>query len=210
MRTFLRDLFRPSSEFHDPSIFFSRPPQTETDRLLLRPLRMGDVRDIFEYGRDPQVAEHVLWDAYTDISDARAYLRWILRQYRDGQPCSVAIVYKETGQVIGTIGWMSWNPEHQVAEIGYSLSREYWNRGLMTEALSAMIRLSFEQLPVNRLEAVHETENPASGRVMEKCGMKKEGILRQRIRNKGRRADVVLYAILRDDLKSGGSKAAQD
>ena len=65
-----------------------------------------------------------------------------------------------------------------------------------------MIRSVFAALPVNRLEAQHDLRNPASGRVMEKSGMKKEGILRQRIRNKGEYVDVALFAILRSDLEN--------
>ena len=70
------------------------------------------------------------------------------------------------------------------------------------EALRAVIRSVFAELPVNRLEAQHDLRNPASGRVMEKSGMKKEGILRQRIRNKGEYVDVALFAILRSDLEN--------
>ena len=69
----------------------------------------------------------------------------------------------------------------------------------MTEALREVIRYTFSEMEINRIEAQHETENPASGRVMEKCGMKKEGILRQRLYNKGRFVDVCLYSILRSE-----------
>jgi ribosomal-protein-alanine N-acetyltransferase len=85
------------------------------------------------------------------------------------------------------------------AEVGYSFSREFWNRGYATEALRAVLASAFESLPLNRVEAQHDLRNPASGRVMEKCSMTFEGILRQRICNKGEFIDVALYAILRRD-----------
>jgi len=92
------------------------------------------------------------------------------------------------------------------AEIGYSLSRDYWNRGIMTEALKAVIEYGFSALNLNRIEAQHETTNPASGAVMRKCRMQKEGTLRSRLMNKGRFVDVDLYAILRKDYIDLGRK----
>lgn len=184
-------------EFLEPAM--GGMPRLETQRLTLRKAAMSDAADLYEYGRDPRVAEHVLWEAYQSIHEARAYVRYLQRQYRSQAPSSWCIEHKESGKVIGTIGLMWWNQEHQSAEIGYSLSRAYWNQGLMTEALVEVIRYCFEELNLHRLEAQHECSNPASGRVMEKVGMQREGLLRGRLRNKGRYVDVYLYAILRED-----------
>ena len=86
------------------------------------------------------------------------------------------------------------------AEVGYSLSRAHWNHGYMSEALNAIVEFGFTKLGLNRIEAQHESDNPASGHVMANAGMKFEGTLRQRIYNKGRYADVDLYAIVRSDF----------
>lgn len=177
-------------------------PRLRTQRLLLRKANMSDAADLYEYGRNPQVAQHVLWEAYASIHDARAYVRYLQRQYRNHVPSSWCIEHLETGKVIGTIGLMWWNQEHNSAEIGYSLSQDYWNQGLMTEALQEVLRYSFEELNIHRLEAQHECTNPASGRVMEKVGMRKEGMLQGRLRNKGRYVDVYLYAILRENWRA--------
>lgn len=182
--------------------FFARLPQLETPRLVLRRMTMADAEDIFVYGRDPEVSRHVLWDAYRNVGEARAYLRYIQRQYRAGDPSSWGIVLKESGRLIGTIGFMWWNRECRSAEVGYSLSRAHWNRGLMTEALGAVLRFGFDEMDLHRVEAQHEVDNPASGRVMEKVGMKKEGVLRGRLFNKGRFVDVALYAVLRGEFKA--------
>ena len=179
-------------------MFFTMPP-IETDRLLLRRLEMGAAQVIFDYGRDPEVARHVLWDAYESVSECRSYIRSMQRRYRMGDPASWGIVLKATGRVVGTIGYMWHQEDHSSVEVGYSLARTLWNRGLMTEALRAVIAYSFDELHLNRVEAQHELTNPASGEVMKKCGMLREGTLRQRLRNKGRYVDVALYAILRDD-----------
>lgn len=180
---------------------FSDLPVLETPRLILRPLRMSDARDVYAYSADPEVAKHVLWEPHRSIGETRAYLRYILRQYRSGMPTSYGIVLKETGTVVGTIGFMWLNPENRSAEVGYSLARPLWNRGLMTEALSAVLDMAFTVLRLHRVEAQHETDNPASGRVMLKSGMHREGTLRGRIFNKGRFVDVDLYAILREEWR---------
>ena len=170
-----------------------------TARLTLRRLEMGDAQDIFDYGRDPEVARHVLWEPYESVSEARWYIRAMQRKYRSLSPSSWGICLNEQRRIVGTIGYMWYNQEHSSVEVGYSLARDQWNRGLMSEALTAVIRHTFLDLHINRIEAQHELTNPASGRVMEKCGMLKEGVLRQRLRNKGRYVDVALYAILRED-----------
>ncbi len=176
-------------------------PTLETRRLRLRKLSMRDAQDIFDYSQDPQVARYVLWEAQTSLSEARSYIRFMLRKYRLGEPASWGIEWKETGRIIGTIGFMWIQRDNAAAEVGYSLSRAYWNRGIMTEALRALLRYGFRSMNLNRIEAQHETENPASGAVMRKCGMQREGTLRQRLLNKGRFVDVELYAILRRDFR---------
>lgn len=174
-------------------------PSLESERLLLRRLCMRDALDIFDYSRDPEVARHVLWSAHASLSESRSYIRYMLRRYRLGDPSSWGIVLKSENRVIGTIGFMWIQEENASAEVGYSLSRAYWNRGIMTEALRLVLEFGFQRLRLNRIEAQHEVDNPASGAVMRKAGMAYEGILRQRLCNKGRFVDVALYAALRAD-----------
>ncbi len=178
---------------------FASLPTLTTPRLILRQVRMSDAQDIYEYSRDPEVARHVLWDAHTSIHQTRAYIRFLLRQYRTGQPGSFVIELARERKAIGTIGFMWINQDYRSAEVGYSLSRSYWNQGIMSEALAAVLSFGFERLHLNRIEAQHESDNPASGKVMAHCGMAYEGRMRGRIYNKGRYVDVDVYAILRDD-----------
>lgn len=176
-------------------------PTLETPRLRLRKLQMRDAADIYHYSRDTEVARHVLWDAHRSIGDSRGYLRYMLRRYRNREPASWGIEWKDTGEIIGTIGFMWIQSDNNAAEVGYSLNRDFWNNGIMTEALRAVIAHGFGSMNLNRIEAQHETTNPASGAVMRKCGMVREGTLRQRLYNKGKYVDVELYAILRKDYK---------
>lgn len=170
-------------------------------RLHLRKLTMRDAEDMFEYSRDPRVAEHVLWDAHTSVSDTKSYIRYMLRKYRNGEPSSWGIALNSDDRVIGTIGFMWIQPENAAAEVGYSLARAQWNHGYMTEALRTILKYAFREMGLNRVEAIHEVTNPASGAVMRKCGMTKEGTLISKVYNKGKYQDVDLYAILRKDFK---------
>lgn len=183
------------------SIFNDYMPVLATPRLRLRKLVMSDAQDIYDYGRDARVAQYVLWDAYKSIGEAKSFLRFMLRKYRCEEPASWGIELRETGRIIGTIGFMWIQDEHASAEVGYSLSREYWNKGLMTEALTAVLAYGFTHLRLNRIEAQYEVENPASGAVMMKCGMKKEGILRQRLFNKGKYRDVIVCSVLKEEYR---------
>ncbi len=185
---------------------FASLPTLSTPRLTLRAARMSDARDMYDYSRDPEVARHVLWDAHTSIRQTRGYLRYLLRQYRAGQPGTFVIELAAEKRVIGTIGLMWVQQDSRSAEIGYSLGRAYWNRGLMTEAVRAILAFCFDTLRLNRVEAQHETDNPASGAVMRHAGMRHEGLLRQRVYNKGRYVDVALYAILRGEYEAQRAK----
>lgn len=195
----LRWLTLPAAEPDTPQDFFARLPVIKTERLILRKMTMRDAPDVYRYARDREVARHVLWEAHQSILDTRSYIRYLQYQYRSGEPGSWAIVLKETGRVVGTIGYMSYLPDHSTVEVGYSLSREHWGKGLMTEALNAVMAETFRVLKLHRIEAMHFTDNPASGRVMEKCGMQHEGHLRERICCKGVFRDVEMWAILRKD-----------
>ncbi|MBQ8160661.1 MAG: GNAT family N-acetyltransferase [Clostridia bacterium] len=180
---------------------FSMLPKLESERLIIRPVNMRDAKDIYAYSKDPDVARYVLWDAYESLKDARVYIRFLRRCYRSGSPASMGIELKQEKKIIGTIGFMTFQPDAMCAEVGYSLSKEYWNRGIMTEALERMLKFGFEDLQLHRIEAMHEVRNPASGRVMQKCRMTLEGTMRQKLYNKGEWVDVNLYSILQEEWK---------
>lgn len=198
-RSFWHFLTLPALEPSTPQEYFARLPVIDTPRLTLRKMRMSDAPDVYRYAKDPEVARHVLWEAHQSMWETRAYIRYMLWQYRSGLPSSWAIELKETGQVVGTIGYMSYSADNATVEVGYSLAREQWSKGLMTEALNSVIGETFRALDMHRIEAMHFTDNPASGRVMEKCGMLHEGHLRGRVCCKGVFRDVEMWGILRKD-----------
>ena len=107
---------------------------------------------------------------------------------------------KREGTLAGTIGLREIDAEHAQAELGFWVAVDCWRQGYATEAARAVTNFGFEQLGLNRIYAHHMVRNPASGRVLAKIGMKREGLLRQRVRKWGVFEDVVLMALLRGDL----------
>jgi ribosomal-protein-alanine N-acetyltransferase len=161
---------------------------------------MRDASDVFDYASVFEVAEHVSWEKHRNISDSINFLRIITQQYENCLPSPWGIVYKENSKLIGTIGFHVWSQPNFYAEVGYALSKDYWNRGIMTEALNAVMDFGFNRLNLNRIEATCMLNNAASERVMMKCGMKYEGILLQKLFAKDKFHDLKLYAILKSDF----------
>jgi ribosomal-protein-alanine N-acetyltransferase len=174
-------------------------PDLETERLLLRAPSYSDVADIFEYASDPEVALHTLWEPHQTHEDTRNFLDFIFDQRRSARAIIWAMVHKTEGRVIGTIGLANCSHQHSRAELGFAIGRRCWNQGYTSEAVAAVLRSAFHELRFNRIEAFCKVENLASARVLEKSGLRFEGILRQRELIKGRFEDLKLYAMLHDE-----------
>lgn len=174
----------------------------ETGRIILRKMSMHDTNDLFEYASEPEVAQFVTWEYHKSIADSKKFLKSILQKYKEHKVAPWGIVLKENNKLIGTGGYVWWNPNHRSAEIGYALSKKYWNKGLMTEAVRGIIRFGFEKMELNRIEARCKPENAASEKVLQKCGMKLEGILRQQMFAKGEYQDLKMYSILKEEYKN--------
>lgn len=174
-------------------------PRIQTERLILRSPKSSDVGALFSYATDPQVSRYVLWSAHRTPADSAWFIRKVRSENRQGNEMTLTVEEKSSGQMIGTMGFVSFNHQHHLAEVGYSFSKKSWGKGYATEALTALIRYGFEVLELNRIEGVCDVRNPASGRVMEKCGLQYEGTLRGKALLKGDYADVKQYAILKKD-----------
>jgi len=176
-------------------------PTLETERLILRKMAPSDAEAVFAYASDPEVTRYVIWETHRSIEDSRAFLELESSKRESGGEPEWGIVYKGDHRFIGTCGIVSWDPDHARAELGYVLSRDYWGRGLMAEAVRAVISFGFQRMNLNRIEARCTAENAASARVMEKAGMTHEGTMRQREVIKGAYRDMELYAILRGEFR---------
>jgi ribosomal-protein-alanine N-acetyltransferase len=174
---------------------FGDLPSLETDRLLLRRLEADDLEDVFAYASDPEVAKHTSWPAHETLQDSREFLNYVLELYKNGEVAPWGVVLE--GKVVCTCGFLEWNRHSSRAEIGYALSSRYWGRGLMTEAVRGVIAFGFRTMNLNRIQGRCEIENIASVRVMEKAGMKLEGVLREHEYSEGNYLDIAIYSILR-------------
>lgn len=173
-------------------------PEIETERLRLRKIEPADLENMFAITSDPEVPKCMNWQPHRDIAETRESIEEYTRGYATGDCFRWAIAWKADNRFIG---FMAVKPvfQHNRVNIGYWLGRPYWGRGIMAEALQAMIRLCFESLGVNRVEADHFEDNPASGRVMEKAGMRYEGLLEQYCLGKdGKYHGCRFYSITRD------------
>ena len=174
----------------------------ETERLILRPMEESDADALFPLINDADVAINMLSVPHPYPEDA--YVPWI-RQSREAmerkEMYETAIVLKETGLPIGacTIMNISWG--HMRAEIGYWLGKPYWGQGYMTEAVKGMLRFGFEELGLERIYAICFKRNKASARVLEKAGLKYEGLMRHGVKKGDEFLDVPLFGIIREDLK---------
>ena len=168
-----------------------------TERLILRKFALKDAEDIVEYGSDAETMEYLVWEGLNTIEEARA----AIYDYYWSRNGIWAIEHAQSGKVIGAID-LRLDQQHDKAGFGYVLNRKFWNMGYATEALKAVLRVCFEELGLNRVESQHYAENPASGRVMEKAGMKREGCLVQSEKIKGVFRDCVRYGIVRSDYYS--------
>ena len=172
----------------------------ETRRLILRQFRPEDAEDMFTaWASDQEVTRFLTWPPHSDAGATRALLENWVRQYTDGGYFNWGIEWKENGRLIGNISVVRLDEETDSAEIGYCLGRAHWGHGFMPEALRAVMDYLFDTAEVNRIAACHDVSNPRSGRVMEKAGMKREGVLRASGKNNRGICDVVWYALLRSD-----------
>lgn len=176
----------------------------ETERLILRPFRSEDAPVMFRnWAGDREVPKYLTWNVHRSVADTENVVNMWVAQYNDIKTYNWVIVLKELGEPIGSINVCRLYENIDGAEIGYCIGKPWWGKGIMTEAFSAIIPYLFE-VGFNRIDAAHAVKNPASGRVMQKCGLKYEGTFRQFFRSTaGELLDISFYSILREEWGTG-------
>ncbi|MCL2224158.1 MAG: GNAT family N-acetyltransferase [Defluviitaleaceae bacterium] len=170
--------------------------EIRTARLVLRKFRKEDAADVFEYASDEETMKFLTVGTHPSIDVSRG----VIFNYFLSRTGIFAIEFDKK-----CIGCMDFRIDHEdeKGSFGYVLNRKYWGRGFMTEALTAVLELAFEKLELNRVESTHYVGNEGSGRVMQKCGMKFEGVGIREKKIKGVFRDVVHYAILKEHFRGG-------
>ena len=175
-------------------------PTITTERLILRPYKLDDALELQRLIGERDVAR-TLMSVPHPYENGMAE-EWIGRRqelFDKGESVNFAITHREDGYLIGGIGFHQVDREAERAEIGYWIAKQYWNNGYGTEAAMAVVKFGFEVMKLNRIHAAHFSNNPASGRIMQKIGMKYEGCRRQHVRKWGELLDWECYGILRSE-----------
>lgn len=184
------------------SRIFRDQPTLETERLILRRISPTDEGDFYEYASDPEVPRYLLWAPHPNLEYTREYLLYLESRYAVGDFFDWAIVLKESGRMIGTVGFTRFRYEDDCGEVGYVLSRAYWGKGYAAEAISRIIAFGFDTLSLERIEARIIEGNERSIHVAEKVGMQLEGYLRSSMRVKGELRTIGIMSILRDEYRA--------
>lgn len=172
----------------------------ETSILILRRAVREDAEAMFRnWASDPKVTKYLTWPTYEKVETAHQILDLWASEYEKPNYYQWMIVLKELGEPIGSISVVRQNDRVEEAEIGYCIGSHWWHRGIMTEALTAVIEYLFTEVGMNRVAARHDPNNPHSGGVMRKCGMKYEGTHRACDRNNQGICDAAQYSILRGE-----------
>ncbi len=177
-------------------------PSLTTARLLLRPFTLADAPEVRRLAGERDIASTTLNIPHPYPEGvAEGWIATHQEKYEQGELVNFALVRRLDNVLLGSMGLVI-NQEHNRAELGYWIGKPYWSQGYATEAGAAVIRYGFEVVSLNRIHATYVTRNPASGRVMQKIGMRYEGLLRQHVQKWGVYEDLVIFAILKSDYES--------
>ncbi|SKA93012.1 Protein N-acetyltransferase, RimJ/RimL family [Prosthecobacter debontii] len=172
-------------------------PTLETGRLILRPFDLSDAERVRTLAGDPKIAattQNVPHPYQEGMAET-----WIASHpalFESGEAVNLAVVLKVTGELIGAIGFVACK-RHRRAELGYWIGVPFWGQGYCTEAAKAVIQYGFEGLGYHKINSCHIAGNPASGRVMEKSGLTREGVLVDEVFKDGAFHTVMTYGIIR-------------
>ena len=168
----------------------------EGNGFYLRPVRMSDAESIVKHVQDQQIFKYIplIPNPYT-IDKARSFIRSSMRKKRLGKGYQFAVIID--GCLRGLVGLSV--KENRFASIGYWLNKEYRGRGIVTEAVKLILGFCFKELKLKRVEARFLEDNNASERVMQKVGMKKEGVLRKSLFHQDRYWDETIYGVINQD-----------
>ena len=173
----------------------------ENETALIRPLEARDSSAIQDLAAAPEIAANTFVPHPYPPEAASEFVQKGQESWRSGEAYVFGIIDKSSQRFAGCMG-IHPAPEHNRAEVGYWIGLPFWGRGLATAALRLLLQFGFETLKLNRVEAGHFDYNPASGRVMEKAGMRREGLRRQYVLHHEEFKDLVWYAIMREDYEA--------
>jgi ribosomal-protein-alanine N-acetyltransferase len=175
-----------------------QPPTIELDAARVRPLCPSDADALYAYLRDPAVTELTSYPAVTvplvDGMIERSMSRWAA-----GEPGKWGLALQHDDQLVGTCGFNEWSPVHRWAELAYDLARSHWGKGLMRQAVAAVLQWTFQQDQLDRVQAFVRVDNERSLGLLMRSGFVREGCLRSYRVCRGQAHDFYIYGLLRSD-----------
>ena len=182
----------------------------ETQRLVLRAFEPSDAGPAFRnWTSDGKVTEFLRWPTHKDVSVTERVVAEWARRSAEPDFYQWAIVLRELGEPVGTISVVDKNEALGILHIGYCVGSRWWRRGITTEAFRAVIPYLFEEVGANRIESWHDPENPNSGAVMRKCGLKYEGTLRQADFSNRGIVYACVYGLLRSEWEKDPTRTGE-
>lgn len=174
--------------------------EIKTDRLILRRFTLDDAEPMYtNWASDPEVTKFLTWPSHDSLDVTRKILiDWVMK-YDQLDYYQWAIVPLENDEPIGSISVVHTDDRIDMVHIGYCIGQQWWNKGYTSEALQAILDFFFVGGKVNRIEACFDVKNANSGKVMQKCGLKFEGVKRQAELNNQGVCDISEYSILAED-----------
>ncbi|WP_300669121.1 GNAT family protein [Soonwooa sp.] len=173
-------------------------PILTTERLVLRELKVSDAEALFSYFSKDEVTIYYDLYTFTSVEEADDLIKTWQERWQKKDTIRWAICLKNNPEkLIGTCGFHNFSPPNFRAEIGYELHPDFWQKGLMTEAIACILNFGFETLQLHRIEAFIDPENISSRKLLEKVKLQSEGILRDYFFEKERFVDAEIFALLK-------------
>jgi len=177
-------------------------PKLTTQRLVLRGPMEKDMQPMFDIHTDPDVMRYYGVKPYDTLDKSKKHLDWLTKLHREEIGLRWIITLKDEDTYIGDVGFYDWEKKHSRAEIGYILGKQYWGKGIMTEAIKAALDYGFNEMNLNRIQALIDPRNNASKRVAEKHGFQYEGTFRDYEYEYGGFIDLNMYSVLKREYKA--------
>lgn len=174
----------------------------ETDRLILRYIQPEDAHDMYEYASLPEVSEYLLWSPHINEAATLGYIEFLQKRYHRGLYADWAVVLKENNKMIGTCGFANVDSWGKTCEIGYVLSPMYRGKGYMSEAVRAVLDLSFEQMGLKEAHLRIISQNEPSIRLAERVGFRLSEIVYSEMEIKGIDRDISHYTLSANEYKT--------
>ncbi len=174
--------------------------QLETERLILRPFRIKDAKHIFEIRSNEDVMKFMDSSFHGSIEDSEKFVADNIKNQREGKGYYWAITDKSTGEFMGDFSIWSVDKKNDRGQIGYSLKKQYWKSGYMTEAMNEILLYGFKELGLHSYEANINPMNEDSRKCLEKIGFNKEAYFRENYFFKGQYLDSEIYCLIKSDL----------